>query len=675
MDVNMIRKMVEVEGKSFSEVSRILGCNVGSVSAFAKRNNIKSSHMSKMATKKLPLKEIKAKYDSGVSLDRLKKDYDVAIPTLKRKLKKTYPDMEFRNMDEAKRPTLLNDKAAFIKEAQKFSFRQIANKLGVRANTVCMAAKRFGVESEFAFGNFDVTYDELKELYVDRGWLISKIAEHFNKSYSAVLNRLRHFGFAIRKQGGVIRPSKYYQLNDKDWLFDQYVNKQRSMADIADEVGTMLGNVSHHLKKHGIKARSKAEYTKLLLNRRSQSFNFKGLRLDTKLEKKFLKSMNLSPDSEILRNAEFESDGSVCFIDFLINGDYYEVKSREESEIPGVDRSRLIKQYLVAFKNDVIVKVWNGKFYDFELEDIDIYYCPNWKLIFNDPDACCDWLLDYGFKGVKFRKGVLTRAIKGCKAYKAKNGWSLNANYPNKPVVDFIKHFSQHFWSSHHKDYLPVSSVWEAGNTSVLRKALNNLWNRDREVNIHGLVSYIAKYFKDFTSVSVFKPWVARNIYEEFLPNGGVIVDPCMGWGGRFLATMDSDYRYVGYDLNPLCVDSHRDMRKFVGCRVKHNPEFIHGDSSKLSLVKGDLLFTSPPYDDTEFYCGLDSQCVSSEGIYENIMSFEGLVALNVPRRHSDLCMKIARNNKRRLIKTVDMKTASFMGRERTFEPIFIFGK
>lgn len=671
MDAEKIRQMVEVEGKSLSQVARELDVNVGQVSYFCKKHKIKSKHMALAEKKQLPIQAIYEQYNSGVSLHQLSKTHKTSIPTLKRHLSKI-DGVKFRSMDEAKRPPILNDKVGFEEMASKYSFREIARRLGVKANTVCAAGKRLGVKSAFEYEAFDVAFEELKALYVDQKLSIPQIAKKYNKSYGVVLRRLRKLGFVIAKPGGRPRPSKHYRLNDKEWLHDQYVVRKRSMGDLAGEIGTMLGNVSYHLKKYEIPLRTKEEYIKLLLDRSDGYIYYHGKRLDSKIERQFLKSMG--DPATIVRNVEFESEGSVCFIDFLIDGEYYEVKSRERSATPGPNRRRLVKQVLVAKDNDVDVKVWNGKLYDLEITDEDKYYCINWKLIFKDHKQCSDWLLDYGFNGVRYPIHDLCRAIKGVKAYKAKPGYELNAAFPNQLICNLIKHFSQHYWRSTHKDFMSIPRAWEVGNQVVLKSAVERLWREKREVNLYGLVKLIGKFYKDFTPVSIFKPWIARYIYDKYLPEGGTVIDPCMGWGGRLLATLDSDYRYRGYDLNPMAVKSHRELRGFLGSRLSSDPEFVCADSGECDFGEADLIFTSPPYNDTEVYYGLEEQCEDSSRIIGNIFgSSVDLIILNVPKWYSADCCRLAEERGFVLSERLDMKTASFMGREKTSEPILVF--
>jgi transposase len=106
---DVVVKLLE-EGLSMSEIGNKLGFNVSSISIFCKRNNLKSSHehMNKSASKILPDDEMYEKYISGISLDALKKEFDVPVSTIKRHLKRFKPDIKFRTMDEAKKNLGIN---------------------------------------------------------------------------------------------------------------------------------------------------------------------------------------------------------------------------------------------------------------------------------------------------------------------------------------------------------------------------------------------------------------------------------------------------------------------------------------------------------------------------------------------------------------------------------------
>ena len=474
-----------------------------------------------------------------------------------------------------------------------------------------------------------------------------------------------------------ISGSKYPQLNDLDWLKEHYIDKDMSMGEIARSIGAPLMSVSHHLRKHGIAVKSKEQvYSKLrrLTAKRPIVKNKWGtFKLQSKAEEEFIASL---PDT--IKTVEYEEhrfsySGLHYTPDFCVDGQFVEIKPIGYSKFAGVDRQAFVKQWLIARHNSIEIKLWyKGKYFDLDpVQDIDRYFCLNWKLLF-DLEECYKFLANFGFKSLLRNHDYLLIGLNNF--FKPTGDDRLNANFPNSHAIEFMRHFNPHYWSSHHIKYIPLKAAFEEGNRTVLRNALGILWKQKRNINIYGLVRVIARRFKDFKFVSVFKPWVARYIYDELLPNGGVIVDPCMGWGGRFLGTLDGRWKYIGFDLNSKAVEAHENMRRFIGARITEDPSFSVADASNIQWPKGDLLFTSPPYDDLEYYDGLEKQCEDTTPIYENIMRFDGLIALNVPKKHRDKCIFIAESNSRKLIKEYKMKTASLAGmREKTYEPILIF--
>jgi len=293
------------------------------------------------------------------------------------------------------------------------------------------------------------------------------------------------------------------------------------------------------------------------------------------------------------------------------------------------------------------------------------YHYSNWKQSFESAEACVEWLLAYGFHPPEYE--IDSSNIDSFLNVED----TLNANVNCPKILDVIRHFSGHYWHSTHNGYNPPSAVWESGNQSILHAATNKIWDK-KLVNIHTLLRAIKRHYKDFTVVSIFKPWVARHVCKMLLPNGGTVIDPCMGWGGRLIGCVDLDIDYIGYDLNKLAISSHVAIKKFLGGRIK-SATFKNADASKIEWPQADLLFTSPPYDNTELYHGINSHNTLTEPIVKNILQFPGRIALNVPLRNVKMCQKLAIAAGRELVDKLEMKTSSFQGREKTYEPILIY--
>ena len=108
-------------------------------------------------------------------------------------------------------------------------------------------------------------------------------------------------------------------------------------------------------------------------------------------------------------------------------------------------------------------------------------------------------------------------------------------------------------------------------------------------------------------------------ILDEFLPDGGVWYDPCMGWGARMTAAWQKtvngcDITYFGTDTNKALCER---LIEYVTalCPVTDKAfhfSIRHASSTDLQedwINKVDLCFTSPPYFNFEYYEGDDTSC------------------------------------------------------------------
>lgn len=302
--------------------------------------------------------------------------------------------------------------------------------------------------------------------------------------------------------------------------------------------------------------------------------------------------------------------------------------------------------------------------------DEEIYYS-DWRSHFKSHEECSKWLLNYGFVHPKYDDGLLAKFL-----HRTVNVTpNLNANFGCQSATKLIKSFNEHFYYSTHRDYNNVAEAWDKGNNIVLKKAVEMMWDHNKKCDIFSLMVVISRHYRDFTTVSIFKPWIAAYVYDKYLPNGGIVVDPTMGWGGRLIGCVGRNVKYCGFDLNPNSVKSNKEILKFINdSGYKLDAEINQADSSVVDFPDGDLLLTSPPYDNTELYHGILSHNTVTEPIYHNIFKkFNGIIALNIPKRHEELCTNMANEYGKKLVEILEMKTNSFMGREKTYEPIMIF--
>lgn len=177
------------------------------------------------------------------------------------------------------------------------------------------------------------------------------------------------------------------------------------------------------------------------------------------------------------------------------------------------------------------------------------------------------------------------------------------------------KHFcTKKFYNS---NYLNSKSCVDAfNNDDLLLKAIKNRMGYNLEKKIHPYVytmsdktlirGLISGGFAQ--NVSNFKPKIAKNIYNQFCPPNGTVLDYSAGWGGRLLGAMSLNLTYHGID--PSTSSELNEMSSFFNY---DKATIINGCSENSTLFKQlnttyDLIFSSPPYFNLEQYSNDDSQ-------------------------------------------------------------------
>ena len=198
--------------------------------------------------------------------------------------------------------------------------------------------------------------------------------------------------------------------------------------------------------------------------------------------------------------------------------------------------------------------------------------------------------------------------------------------------------------------------------------------------------------------VSNFRPTVARDLFSFFKPS--LIVDPCMGWGGRMLGAMAGGYTYVGIDPNEIAVRNNLQMLSDIQGVVLEpfNVQGVVGCAEDLlgkSIWNPDLVMTSPPYFDVEKYTNEPTQSYIRfptemewyegflrsliRGSYQDLMS-GGFLVLNVNADMVERTKKISKEEGFIFHRTWGMLLSQHQFNKSTggtykTEPILVFGK
>ena len=100
----------------------------------------------------------------------------------------------------------------------------------------------------------------LIQKYCDEGLTSYEIAVLFHTNQRSVLDALKKYSINIRKAcPRKPLPTKYTQLEDKNWLQQKYEVEKKTTKDIAYSIGCSPDTIIRFLRKHGIKVRDNKE--------------------------------------------------------------------------------------------------------------------------------------------------------------------------------------------------------------------------------------------------------------------------------------------------------------------------------------------------------------------------------------------------------------------------------
>ncbi len=108
-------------------------------------------------------------------------------------------------------------------------------------------------------------------------------------------------------------------------------------------------------------------------------------------------------------------------------------------------------------------------------------------------------------------------------------------------------------------------------------------------------------------SVSNFRPSASRAIYDKY-GGDGIVYDPSCGFGGRLLGAISSPIvkKYIGCEPSTQTYEGLCNMEKLAGNLIVELHKIGSEDFELKEKV--DLIFTSPPYFNTEIYSKEETQ-------------------------------------------------------------------
>jgi len=198
-------------------------------------------------------------------------------------------------------------------------------------------------------------------------------------------------------------------------------------------------------------------------------------------------------------------------------------------------------------------------------------------------------------------------------------------------------------------------------------------------------------------SVSNFRPSASRAIYDKYGGNG-VTWDPSAGFGGRLLGAISSPTikRYIACEPS---VKTFKGLHKMVVNLADSDPNYIllnRGSEIRSIDEQVDLIFTSPPYFNTEIYSDEETQSCNKfpeyrdwlDGyLYQTLMYVPeslkrgGYLVINIantrnaPNLVADF-KQIMKNKKgMELVETLKLSLSLINKEGFKYEPVFVYKK
>ena len=162
-------------------------------------------------------------------------------------------------------------------------------------------------------------------------------------------------------------------------------------------------------------------------------------------------------------------------------------------------------------------------------------------------------------------------------------------------------HFFSHRWDARYRRNPSIRHAWY--DPKYLRRAIKF------QISVGDPVTPV-RVFRALQAVvrgpTNFRPSIAKAVVDAFCPLGGLVLDPCAGYGGRAAGTLITGRRYFGVDPHPNSEKAHKGLQTVLGGSL----EFLCKpfEDTDLEGLQADLVFTSPPYFAVERYSNDTSQ-------------------------------------------------------------------
>jgi hypothetical protein len=311
------------------------------------------------------------------------------------------------------------------------------------------------------------------------------------------------------------------------------------------------------------------------------------------------------------------------------------------------------------------------------MTDQDRYFAYNYADWFATAEQLAEFLQRVGWNGFQLSRTDLSARLHRFLRSVIRPADEVFDNMVPAAIVDLLWHF--HAEVVFRSWYWKCISIVEAfERPDLLHRACVRLYSSQRKqrVWLKSLLHELSR--AGAVLLSQFKPHIAASLIASYCPPGGLVVDPCAGWGARFLGAIRAGVNYLGLDINPQTVNNNQCLAAYCRTDTQFRCQDCRAD---WGVEQCDLVFTSPPYDDTEVYYGYPEGYKPDtaslvEGIFaqaRKCLTKTGLVALNLPVWAEEATLRAAQQHRFELRTRHKLLTSQIAFRGSKFEWIFVF--
>jgi len=370
-------------------------------------------------------------------------------------------------------------------------------------------------------------------------------------------------------------------------------------------------------------------------------------------------SMIMQELNDIGWSCYFMDDGSLLNVQIMCMGEdkvkmfqnrfkFGDIFMKSNLIIKGIRNEFLLPAFYYKTKDGSnIGSYWNNYIKDIfdvkkienilDLSIVNAYVVKNNSTILNN--AVYYYQNSYGFPFLKVCDPYLNKQLELLRNFDTKYLWKKSNILKQTYVGDSIfKNFMPHIAEAKSKGISPMDLF---SNFSAFRGILDKTLFEKKSI----LPKFVYNsLFFNSRGVSGFPCGIAKALVDKFCPEFGTVVDPCAGWGGRLLGTISSNKKYIGFEPWDKTVIG---LNKIISFIETKNATVVPSEFCVEKAPEScDLIFTSPPYMDFEFYgkpITKESWEVLMKAIFlyaEKSLAVGGHLLLNLPRYLKDMLPK-----------------------------------